>query len=155
MVKEGDKITLYVSKGLSEKMVLMPNLLGSSLQQAKITLSQNDLLEGDSITEIFSEKDKGTVIEQSVPANTQVKAHTKINLTVSKGPELKTRSVNITIPQEKETTTIKVVQDGVTIYEKIHNKSDKPFDLPVSGIDSVVVEVYHDGNLVRRMTVPL
>lgn len=155
LVKEGDKITLYVSKGLSEKMVLMPNLLGSSLQQAKITLSQNDLLEGDSITEIFSEKDKGTVIEQSVPANTQVKAHTKINLTVSKGPELKTRSVNITIPQEKETTTIKVVQDGVTIYEKIHNKSDKPFDLPVSGIDSVVVEVYHDGNLVRRMTVPL
>lgn len=154
-VKVGDTVTLVVSSGISEKMVLMPNLVTLSLQQAKKTISDNDLLEGDDIIEVYSDKPKGSVIEQSITANTQVKAYTKVNLTVSKGLELKSRAVTITVPPDRNSTSIKVVQDGIIIHEAVHNKSEEAFNVTVSGIGSVIIEIYYDGTLVRRETVPL
>ncbi|MDR0405804.1 MAG: PASTA domain-containing protein [Clostridiales bacterium] len=154
-VKAGDSVTLYVSSGAGEKQVLMPNVVGLSLQQAKKIITDNGLLEGDAVKEVYSDKPKGEVLEQSEAANTNIKAYTKINLTVSKGQEPRSKSVGITVPQDREVTRIKIVQDGVVVHDASHNKSEGAFNFNVSGNGTVVVQVYHDGNLAQTVPVTL
>jgi serine/threonine-protein kinase len=153
-IKEGDTVTLYVSSGAGEKMVLMPYLVGLSLQQAKKTIAENDLLEGE-IKEVYSNAPKGEVTEQNIAPNTKVKAYERVNLSISKGKEPNTKSVGITVPQSKDKTSIKVVQDGIVIHDAVHSKSEEAFSLTVSGTGTVNLEVYYDGVLARTMTVNL
>lgn len=153
-LKEGDTVVLYVSSGAGEKKVLMPNLVELSLQQAKKLIAENSLLEG-TITEVASNKPKGTVVEQGVPANSEVKAYSRIDLSVSKGEELKSKPISITVPQTSETTSVKVVQDGTVIHNEVHRRSEGAFDIVIKGNGAVKLEVYYDNVLSKTMMVNL
>jgi len=153
-VKEGDTVTLYVSSGAGEQKTLVPNLVELNVQLARKILSDNNLLEGD-ITEVYSSKSVGTVTDQSVPANTEVKAYSRVDLFVSKGEQQKTKTVTITVPQDREKTKIKVVADGLTIHEAVHTKTEGAFNITISGKDSVALEIYYDDSLSHTMPVAL
>ena len=84
-----------------------------------------------------------------------MKAYERVNLSISKGKEPNTKSVGITVPQSKDKTSIKVVQDGIVIHDAVHSKSEEAFSLTVSGTGTVNLEVYYDGVLARTMTVNL
>lgn len=81
---EGQTVTLYVSKGSEITTSPMPNLLGMTEEQAKEALDQLSLELGSAITVASSEKE-GTVIYQSVAANTEVTPGTKVYLQISDG----------------------------------------------------------------------
>ncbi|OQB14779.1 MAG: Serine/threonine-protein kinase PrkC [Firmicutes bacterium ADurb.Bin193] len=152
-VKAGDTVTLFVSSGAGDT-VIMPNLVGLNVQQAKMMIAENKLLEG-TVTEADSDKAKGIVIKQSHEANTNVKTYERIDLTISRGPGLQTKFVGISVPQNKPTTRVKVVQNGAVIHDAVHRASEVAFDIPVTGIGTVGLELYYDGILDRTLMVDL
>lgn len=94
-MKAGDEVTLYVSKG--SELVSVPNVMGSSLQDAEATLKANNLELG-TVREITSGKEKGIVVKQSENAGNKVKPGTAIDVSVSKGEETVPVDSQITSP---------------------------------------------------------
>ncbi len=84
-VKENRLITIYVSKGGEE--VAMPNLVGMTQSEAEKQLSSLNMKVGQVTTE-FSDQPKGTVIRQSVAANSKAAKGSSIDLVLSKGKEV-------------------------------------------------------------------
>lgn len=80
----GQTVTLYVSKGPEITTVPMPSLIGLTEEQANEALNQLELELGSCITVASSEK-AGTVVYQSVKANTEVAPGTVVYLQLSDG----------------------------------------------------------------------
>ncbi len=83
-VKEGRRVYLVVSIG--EKPQFMPNLLGSTPQDARIRLRDLGLEVNQIIYEFSDLYPRGVVINQSIPPGEQVHRNQTVNLTVSLGP---------------------------------------------------------------------
>ena len=83
---EGQKITLYISKGQEEKLVTMVTVTGMTQTEAEKTIQGLGLTVGN-VAEVDSDEAKGTVIFQSVKNGAEVKPGTRVNLQVSKGPQ--------------------------------------------------------------------
>lgn len=81
---EGQTVILYVSKGPEVTTFPMPNLIGLTEEQANEALAQQDLELGSAITVASSER-AGTVIYQSVKAQTEVAPGTVVYLHLSDG----------------------------------------------------------------------
>lgn len=82
-VKTGRTVRLKVST--SEKMVLIPSLIGQSLRSAKIALQQVGLLIDTVYSEYNPEYPKGTIAWQYPKGNDTMKKGLGIQITVSKG----------------------------------------------------------------------
>jgi eukaryotic-like serine/threonine-protein kinase len=82
VVREGRNVYLTVSGG--EEQVLLPNLRGRSLRDAKITLEQLDLRLG-LVSYIASDLPEETVVGQAVPPGQRVVKMTAIPVSVSSG----------------------------------------------------------------------
>lgn len=80
----GQTVTLYVSKGPEITTVPMPSLIGLTEEQANEALDQLELELGSCITVAGSEK-AGTVVYQSVKADTEVAPGTVVYLQLSDG----------------------------------------------------------------------
>lgn len=85
-LKDGQIVTVYVSKGSEEKKTKVPYVVGSSLDSAKRALENAKLTY--SVSETYSTTvSAGQVISQSIPANTEVAENTEVALVVSKGKQ--------------------------------------------------------------------
>ena len=86
-VTSGDTVTLYVSKGQKIEYVTVPNFLGLTRDEATKTLIENDLALGK-VKYVVSDQPIGTILSQSKPEFASVpKSATKIDFTVSGGPD--------------------------------------------------------------------
>ena len=83
-LKEGQTVIIWVSDGPVQKMAIMPDLVGKSQTLAE-TLLTGANFHNYTIIEVESEELKGTVLEQSHKANTNMDVNTLIELKVSKG----------------------------------------------------------------------
>lgn len=157
--KKGDTVTIYVNDRVEEGVI--PNLEGSTVAAAKTRLEEAGFELG-SITEEESEAEKGTVIRQSPLAGTDAEKGARVNLVVSTGKkaeekpsepdiqtppaeEVKVKTISIPVPQNKDTTQIRVVANGQTIHDATHSKSEGTFDLRVTGKNEATLEIFHDG----------
>ncbi len=86
IVREGRNVYLTMSGG--EQKLVMPNLRGRSLRDAKITLERLELRVGMVAFDI-SDLPAETVVSQSVPAGRTLKANRSIDLVVSMGKDMK------------------------------------------------------------------
>ncbi len=77
-------VTLYVSRGVSSGKTIMPDLVGGLEASAEIVLDNADLRLGK-VSSAASSLEKGTILEQSAEAGSEIAVNTKINLTVSDG----------------------------------------------------------------------
>lgn len=173
----GDVITLTVSKGEDDEMVDMPNLIGLTEQQAKEKLTDAQLTIG-AIIRKESSKEEGTVIEQSIPAESQLSKKTAITITVSKGkpkddtpappsnndtppsndtpddrPENTSYNLTLSLPSGKETVNVIVKQGGTTVYDKTVSTSSGTLTVTLYGMGTTNVEVYYDGLLVKTQKI--
>lgn len=81
-VKDGRRVHLVVSGGAQR--VLVPDLLGKTINEAKLALERMNLELGSiEIVEIVENKDK--ILSQQYPAGTFLKEGTKVGISVSKG----------------------------------------------------------------------
>lgn len=87
MVKAGDTITVYVSIGPEIVQSAVPNLIEKTVEQADSLLKEVGLVLGE-ISRASSETyDEGQITYQDTTAGELVNKGTKINITVSTGPE--------------------------------------------------------------------
>ena len=136
---EGQKITLYISKGKEEKLVTMVTVTGMSQAEAEKTIHGLGLTVGN-VVEVDSDEDKGTVIFQSVKNDASVKTGTKVNLQVSKGPKEEpdepdnpdnpdhpddpdddntSHQIKVTLPEDREEASAVVIKiNGSILYSK-------------------------------------
>ncbi len=163
---KGSTVTLYVSKGPSEKDVVVPKFVGKTLDEAKKSITDAGLTLGD-VSYESSVVDSGLVIKQSVAGGETVSNKTKINLVISSGEgsggsgnDTKheatptDRTIKCTIPADKETVTVKVTEGGKTVYEGAFHPQENPeFSLKVSGTGKKTYEVYADDTLVNTATI--
>ena len=86
-IKEGDTITVVVSKG--RNLVVVPKVIGKTVDEAKTELEELGLLVN--VEEEFNKKvEAGYVIEQSVKEKEEIDAGETITIKVSKGIEMTT-----------------------------------------------------------------
>ena len=82
---EGQTVTIVVSDGAAVKQIEVPGLLGLSEERAKEKLESRGLQY--ELTNVDSDKAKGTVVYQSIDQGEMVKEGTTVNLQISNGPE--------------------------------------------------------------------
>lgn len=79
VLAEGKAVTVIISKG--KKPITVPNLFGMSLKKAKAKAKGFTI----KVKRKYSEKEKNTVISQSIKAGEKVRTDTRLIITVSKG----------------------------------------------------------------------
>ena len=86
-LQEGDSVTLVVSKGEQPKPVTVLSFVGIDIEIVRQQVTLSGLVVGE-VTQRASDEPYGTVIEQSISAETQVDAGTTINFVISEGPAM-------------------------------------------------------------------
>ncbi|MCH5195579.1 MAG: Stk1 family PASTA domain-containing Ser/Thr kinase [Oscillospiraceae bacterium] len=96
---QGSMVVLIVSIGATDKMKIVPNLVGMPIAEALKRCDEYKLI--PIVDHVDSEEfEKDTVMEQSIKPNDRVMPNTEIKLTVSTG-EMSSRSheIRVTLPQ--------------------------------------------------------
>ena len=86
-LQEGDSVTLVVSKGEQPKPVTVLSFIGIDIKIVRQQVTQTGLVVGE-VTQRASDEPYGTVIDQSINAETKVDAGTTINFVISEGPAM-------------------------------------------------------------------
>lgn len=165
--KEGDKVNYTVSIGPEISYVRVPNLVGSTLNEALVKISQSGLI--SRVEEDYSDEvEEGLVMDQSIAAGAEVEEGSYITITVSKGPEVietpvdekpevpedpttNTFPLTITLPTDRERVIVivqKVTEDGREIvYSQEVNTSEQSIIVNVKGTGTQIFEIIMDGVL--------
>lgn len=80
----GETLTVYISLGKEQKSADVPSLTGMTQEAAQRALSERGLSLG-SVDQVESDKPEGTVVWQSIDANSSVNQGTTVNIQISKG----------------------------------------------------------------------
>ncbi len=149
-VSPGDIIKIYVSS--TEDTLVVPDLMGKTLEEAEELIEEAGLKVG-AISEMESTKKEGTIIQQVPSPGETVDKDAEIDIIISKKSDgAISKTITVTIPQDKETTQIKVVANGKTAFNQSVNKKEIAKDVLVEGTAPLKVEIYHDGVLVSSNT---
>jgi len=113
-LRRGGGVHVIISSGFSE--VSMPRLINLSLDEAARALENNGLRVGE--TEYTpSAVDRDTVIAQSISEGTGVEQGTKVDLTVSQGPEIESKSVGSYVGNQELMANAMINGDGFDVGE--------------------------------------
>jgi serine/threonine-protein kinase len=121
-IKKGRDVRIIISKGA--KTILMPNLTGLSVLQARIIFEENDLCQGEQSRTFSRNIENDRIISQSPLPGARVQREDCVNLLVSSGQ----RPVAYKMPELAGLS----IEDAVLLIEK--------FDLPLGEIKSVFYE---------------
>ncbi len=80
----GETLTVYISLGKEQKSADVPSLTGMTQEAAQRALSERGLSLG-SVDQVESDKPEGTVVWQSIDADSTVNQGTTVNIQISKG----------------------------------------------------------------------
>lgn len=155
---KGSTVTLYVSDGVGDNEIVVPNLIGKSYSEAKRLIEEANLTVGNNEYKDSSEP-KDTVIDQSVKAGNSAAAKEVISLVLSNGSKNSdnnhsnknnsdTKEIVLTyyLPTDKDEVTVKLVANGEVIYEGIeYPKKKDVFEYQVTDSGNVKYEFYVDG----------
>ena len=147
---KGDTITFVISRG--PQTVPLINCVGQERSWAEDQLKNVLGLEVVVHEEASDTVAAGLVIRQNPDATTNVPAGSTVELWVSTGPEDSTgeegmEMIMIPLPDDRETVTLQVLQDGNEILNETVNCADYQytFPLPVYGSGTSYVEILIDG----------
>jgi beta-lactam-binding protein with PASTA domain/tRNA A-37 threonylcarbamoyl transferase component Bud32 len=107
---KGTEVTLIVSSGPVVKDVVVPSLVGLTVDQAKAALGSVELNLGE-VKEEPSSEEKGKIIKQSVDPGTSVKKGQRIDVVVSSGLKSQQRKLKIEVPEDQSGEIRVVVKD--------------------------------------------
>ncbi|MBF8982197.1 Stk1 family PASTA domain-containing Ser/Thr kinase [Lutibacter sp. B2] len=160
-VTEGTEIDLFVSQGPETKVILMPNLVGESFENAKKTIETSGLVL-DKTEYKYDDSEKNTVISQSITAGKEVVENESVNLVLSKGPEtveqpseedelqMKTVSFRLFYEQAKRDAfvlKIEKIQNGISteVHNETHQRSMSGKEkITIEGRGNAKIKIYFD-----------
>ncbi|MCR4658636.1 MAG: Stk1 family PASTA domain-containing Ser/Thr kinase [Lachnospiraceae bacterium] len=96
----GSEVTIYICTGRPVKEVVVPDLNGKTLEEAKVILDETGLTYANVNEEPNDTVAKGIVIAQGVPAGTTVNEGDNVDLKVSSGPITYSCNFNIQAPAD-------------------------------------------------------
>ena len=147
---KGDTITFVLSRG--PQTVPLIDFTNRERAWAEDQLKNVLGLEVEVHEEASDTVEAGLVIRQNPTATTQVPAGSTVELWVSTGPEESNgeegmEMIMIPLPDDRETVTLQVLQDGNEILNETVNCADYQytFPLPVYGSGTSYVEILIDG----------
>ncbi len=117
-ISYSEEVVVYVSSGEENKTATVPDLIGMNQNDAALFLTRNRLRAGE-ITTVDSDQPIGTVITQSIDANSIVAQNTQIDFTVSSGSSNQSMTVLVEMPNNpfNPTANLKAYVDGVIVSE--------------------------------------
>ncbi|NLY35743.1 MAG: Stk1 family PASTA domain-containing Ser/Thr kinase [Tissierellia bacterium] len=142
IVDIGTTIYFTVSKG--EEIVIVPSLLGLSFEEAKALLDERDLMIGTVKRDNDKTIEKGLIMAQEIPADTEVAPATEINITLSNGPKEEEVTVPYMIGFPLSVAVERAQLAGIKInnsVEEIHNEAS---------IGNVVAQSVSEGTKVKK-----
>lgn len=138
-VKKNRVISVVVSKGA--ELSVVPDFKGVSLRKVEVELDKKDLVLGTVKREYSLKFEEGKVISQTPAADKKVKAKTKVDLTVSKGPEPQKIKVPELVGLKKEEAVEKLRAENLILGQVTKRKSLNYYEgriiaqQPVSGAE--------------------
>ncbi len=160
-VKSGDTITVMISDGPKDTNVAVPYLINLTKKQAITKLSEAGLELGKVKTATSNDYKEGHISYQSYSEGEKVPEGTKIDITISLGPDNTAYKFNINIDQNpfdfpeyvsgnKAEIVLTVVQDnepGEDIYDKYCTSGSFPLQFPItrSSASQITVTMSVDG----------
>ena len=155
-LEEGRNIQVIISSG--KEKVKVPPFTNMPIDGVLSQLETMGLEQGD-ITEEESDKAKGTVLEQSIPADTEVDKGTKIDFVISSGPSTDeeggssssgsqgTDSISVPLPSDQDSGRITVYMNGESVFDADLNFQDLnwTFFHTFYGSGTAEAEVYLNG----------
>lgn len=169
--EKGDKVNYTVSLGPETSYVIVPKLVGFTLNEALTKISQSGLV--SKVEEKNSDEvAEGFIINQSIASGQKVEEGSSITITVSLGPLVEetpeepeapetpevptsnTFPLTITLPKDRESVLVvvqKVTAEGREIvYSQSVNTSEQSIIVNVKGTGTQVFEIYTDNVLYDR-----
>ena len=172
-VPVGSTVTVYVSKGVEDGLVVVPDVLGLTEEEATKLLTSKKLIA--EVTTISNEaKEDGKVVSQSIEKDSVVSELTSVVIVINKlnktddgkkdddknndnqNPVVtgKKRSIKINLSNkgERETFEVKVVLQSAAIgtrveYEGTHTREDGIINVDVTDAKGAYLKLYIDGKL--------
>jgi eukaryotic-like serine/threonine-protein kinase len=154
------KINIIISKGKQPNMVIVPNLLGLSREEAISIINENSLNLGEIKEEMTKRFKSNQVASQSYQAGSELAENTSIDLTVSKGlinnegDKIHTMIVRVNIdpgPQDQKIEIYVIDNNGRDlVYTKLHHPGDKWNPLTINSVGPTTFEVYNNGQLIVK-----
>lgn len=163
-------VDLVISTGPENKVVLMPNLVGKSVEEAKMILGELNLVLGAIDTEFSETIALNYISRQELEPGKEVSEGVLVNLFLSKGPdgsivppeETTTSSevekiIQVTLPTDRNKVLVKATMmvDNIelVVYEKEHKQEEVQIDIPVKGSGEAVVNIYFDNQFSQSVMV--
>ena len=175
-VSTGSIVTVYVSKGVESGLVIVPNVVGETEEDASKKISDSKLI--PEVTTISNEaKKNGEVVSQIPEKDAVVSELSTVVIVVNRLEEKednnqvdnkenenknddnpltnnKKRTIKVDLSNrgERETFTVKVVVQSTVLgtrveYEGTHSRSDGSIDVQVTDAPGAMLRLYIDGKL--------
>ncbi|MGE5404607.1 MAG: Stk1 family PASTA domain-containing Ser/Thr kinase, partial [Candidatus Saccharibacteria bacterium] len=125
MVDPGKKIDVVVSSGAESAELQMPNLVGTYLSEARVTL-QNSGLVLDKVDKQDSDQYfPGQIISQSVASGAKIQKNAKVSVVQSTGPGPmpKTQPLRFTMPANSDYAVLSVILTDAKGRREIYNNT--------------------------------
>lgn len=156
-VIKGYAVDIIVSKGAEKKAknLVMPDLKGKTLDEAKKILEAAHLKIGVTAEIEKSDTVAGTILEQNPVSGAQVLEDTSIDLTIAKMPKapVKRISFQMRVPDGTGEQAVQIVQTDKNgrkvVYENTH-KGGELLSKTLEGTSPFRVQAYVNGNLIQE-----
>lgn len=152
---EGTRINLTVSKGSSPQQVVMPQLVGRTIEKASDELVSLGLVLGEIKEEESQDYPAGLVCAQEIASGTVIHSGDTVIITKSKGPGPQVSILPLKL-QVRENGDVKIVVHdrlGERVFYQQFHKADENLEKDVEVYGSGEVYVYFQGQLVERYSV--
>lgn len=155
-LRKGDTVTLWVSSGPAE--VKVGPFIGQDINKVIPYLESTWKLKFGGSTSQESDQPAGTILEQSLDANSMVPVNSEISFVISSGPApgggATTVDITPDLPTDQDTVRLRVELNGEVVFDEEVDCSMGYYTIPLSGSGVGVVSYYWDGVLQNTLEVP-
>ena len=116
VLKEGDLVTLYVSKGPEIIYSTMVSCLGETVESVQDKMSSLNLLA--EFTKVESSEPEGTVLSQSIETGEEVPEGTTVTFTYSEGPKLISYPITFDVPYSEDPVLVQIFLDREIVFDQ-------------------------------------
>ena len=155
-LKKGDTVILYVSSGREFTKVI--SFVGQDINAVRPYLESSwNLTFGGATTE-ESDQPAGTILRQSLEAETEVAVNTEISFVISSGPTPdggeRELHFDFELPMDRETVLLRVELNGEVVFEDTVECSQGSYPMDLKGSGTGTVSYYWDGELHASIEAP-
>ena len=164
-VSSNTRIELVISKGPEEALVLIPNLKGLTLEEARERLAPISISTGDISYIENLDYESGQIVEQSIPSGEEIAEESSIDLVIAENPDEpvepeeevfeKVFIIPLNFPEEKRIIKVEKIVDGNSeiVYENEHLKSEGTVRVVVEGKGPATVKFYYGDQMISQQNV--